>query len=149
MANAGLMADLRSQLLVLWQLRRRALDELLEPLLAAGSSAATPILTNLSEVIAAADSERAAFEAFLAAHELSDEPDVGGLPPGLEDDDLTEARQRVSDASEQARRLGHPSLAGTPVAGPAGATPTAPTPTATIHRLVPREPGPEGSSDST
>ena len=137
MANAGLMADLRSQLLVLWQLRRRALDELLEPLLAVGSSAATQILTNLSEVIAAADSERAAFEAFLAAHELTDEPGEPDPLPGLKDDDLTEARQRVSDASEQARRQGHPSLAGNPAAGP---------PTATIHQFVPRGPCP-GSDD--
>ena len=130
------MDDLRSDLLTLWQLRRRELDDLLAPLIGVGALAATQIVANLSAVIAAADNERAAFEAFLAAHELVVEEDPGdedGLAAveALETDDLTEARQRTAGSTEAARRQGHPSLAGATLELPED-------PTATIHQLTPR-----------
>lgn len=145
------MDDLRSDLLKAWQLRRRQLDELLEPLLVEGPFAAAAIALHLPEVVAAADDERAAFEAFLAAHDLGahDPADraVAEADP-LEDDELSEARQRISRAADLSRRQGHPSQVGPPsndptsndptTTGPTTTGPTAPDPTATIHRLTPR-----------
>ena len=135
-ANADRMDDLRSDLLTLWQLRRRELDDMLAPLVKVGALAATQIVANLSAVIAAADNERAAFEAFLAAHELVADEDPGGedglaAVEAMDGDELTEARQRSAGAADAARRQGHPSLAGAIVELPED-------PTATIHQLTPR-----------
>ena len=99
------MNDLRSDLLALWRLRRRQLDDLLAPLLVQNSLAATRVVENLADVIAAADNERAAFEAFLAAHErveedLAEQDEAAGRPPAdLDDDELSEARQRIVAAT--------------------------------------------------
>ena len=130
------MDDLRSDLLTLWQLRRRELDDLLAPLIGVGALAATQIVANLSAVIAAADNERAAFEAFLAAHELvvdehSGDGDELAAFEAIDPVDLTEARRRSAGAADAARRQGHPSLAGAAVEPPED-------PTATIHQLTPR-----------
>ena len=137
LANAGRMDDLRSDLLNLWQLRRRQLDDLLEPLLA-HPSAATSVAENLSDVVAAADNERAAFEAFLAAHEVLDGADdlLAGESgqAGEFDDDLAEARLRVSRTTDLIRRQGHPSQTATPTEQPAATDPPA-----TVHQLTPRD----------
>ena len=135
--------DLPSDLLALWQLRRRQLDDLLAPLLVDGSIAATRLAENLGGVIAAVDNERIAFEAFLAAHELADDSaddsasgDGAGLPPATDlddDDELSEARQRIVEAADLDRRQGHPSQSFPSSGEPAGTDPSA-----TIHQLTPR-----------
>ena len=66
-------AELRA--LALWHSRRRAVDEILAPLLEYGPVAVERVARRLTEVRALVDDERGAFEAFvevLAAHEQSD-----------------------------------------------------------------------------
>ena len=152
MSNAGLMDDLRSDLLRVWQLWRRQLDDLLVPLLADEALTLAAVTAHLSGLIAAADLERTAFEAFLAAHELLDRAVEEPGPTAPEDDDeLSEARQRALRATDLSRRQGHPSQSRPPATGPdpTGPSPVAPTepaaadPTATIHQLTPRGHGPK------
>ena len=108
MANAEGVADVRTQLLALWHARRRELDELLEPLLAYGPVAAARVVEHLAEVTVAADNERAAFQAFLAAHELSEAERSHLAHVG--DDELARARLRFAEAKAEARRFVHPSV---------------------------------------